>query len=169
MSQKNDALDSVTDDGFNLWRSLNHTTYLIFRLRKRELAQYGLTPEQTYILDILNLNSGTTTINAIAEKTARQHHSISTQLERMDKRRLVKRIRSLDDQRKYEIVITGEGLKLFRRVSRESVRMVLSALSEGEKRELHSSLRKLRTRVDALTREEPGHKVRELDHEELTV
>jgi hypothetical protein len=46
------------DNDFTLWRTLDHTRFMISRLREKELDQFGITPEMAHILDILSHNNG---------------------------------------------------------------------------------------------------------------
>ena len=131
----------ITD--FELWRMLDHTRFMISRLRQRELDQVGLTPEQAYILDILERHGGMTTINQIAEITMRRHHSISTQITRMVKQGLVRKKVSALDHREYEISITARGRELFGQISRESITHAFSCLSTDDKKALRTRLMSL--------------------------
>ena len=134
------------EEDFKLWRFLDHTRYVIARLRELELAQYGLTPEQAYVLDILNANGGSTTMGQIADMTLRPHHTISTLIERMAKHGLLEKRRTPQDRRSYEIVVTAKGDELFRKVKRKSIEMAFSTLSKEDKRLLSSILKRLLSR-----------------------
>ena len=135
------------EEDFKLWRFLDHTRYVISRLRELELAQYGLTPEQAYVLDILNAKGGSTTIGDIVDMTLRQHHTISTLIARMAKRGLVEKRLSRQDKRSYEIVMTKSGLALFQKVTRKSIEMAFSTLSKEDKRKLSALLKVLLTQA----------------------
>jgi DNA-binding MarR family transcriptional regulator len=130
----------VSTGDFSLWRILDHTRFMIARSREMELSRYGLTPEQSHILDILHESDGATTINQLVDITQRQHHSISTLINRMARQGLVDRRTSPVDRRKYEVAITGKGEALVGRMTRESVDRVFAALSREEKRCLRASL-----------------------------
>jgi DNA-binding MarR family transcriptional regulator len=135
------------DIDFKLWRLLDHTVFMITRSRKRELARYGLTPEQAHVLDILHQCGGTVTIHEIAYITMRRHHSISTLVSRMAKIALVKKIRQASDARQYDVSITEKGLALFEKVTRDSIKDIFSALSENDKKGLEKGLKKLREKA----------------------
>jgi DNA-binding MarR family transcriptional regulator len=116
---------------------------MIARSREMELASYGLTPEQSHILDILHESHGSTTINRLVEITQRQHHSISTLIDRMRRQGLVTRRKSRSDRRKYEVAITQKGEELVQMMTRESVDRIFASLSDDEKRRLRSYLEQL--------------------------
>jgi DNA-binding MarR family transcriptional regulator len=131
------------DEDFKLWRFLDHTRYAISRAREVELARFGLTQEQAYVLDVLTDRGGSTTMNDIMDMTLRQHHTISTLVARMVKRGLIEKKRSETDKRKYNVMITRQGRELFQRVTRDSVVAAFSPLSREEKRELSALLTRL--------------------------
>jgi DNA-binding MarR family transcriptional regulator len=143
MSQKDNENKVNKIDVFRLWKLLDHTKFMVGRLREMELARYGLTPEQVHVLDIIFQSGGTTTINEIVELTMRQHHSISTLINRMTRQGLVNKIRTADDKRIFKVVITEKGLSLIKKVSRDSIINTFTSLSEEEKIELDAHLHKL--------------------------
>lgn len=138
---------TATEKIFMLWRAFNHTSFMIARLREKELFQFGLTPEQVYILDILEENDGCSTINDMVDITQRQHHTISTQIGRMEKAGLIIRKRSLKDKRKYELAITPKGRTLRYQISRDSIRQAFSCLSEKDKKQLSKYMQALMDRA----------------------
>ncbi len=150
MQEKGQWRGMQTDPGFSLWRILDHTRFIIARSREKELARYGLTPEQSHVLDILQESNGSTTINQLVELTQRQHHSISTLIDRMTKQGLVSKHKGREDRRRYEVFITPKGQELAERMSRESISAIFSTLSESDMDKLRAILR----RLDASAREE---------------
>ncbi len=131
------------DASFGLWRLLYHTAFVINRSRQKELAQYGVTPEQAHVLDILYQSRGTATIQDIVNITMRQHHSISTLISRMAAQGLAKKVRSPTDARQYNVVITEKGERLFRTITRQSITDIFSCLSEPDRQALDDRLKKL--------------------------
>jgi DNA-binding MarR family transcriptional regulator len=131
---------TIEDRDFGLWKMLDHTRFMIFRLREKELFRFGLTPEQAHILDILSQNKGTTTINDIVDFTQRQHHSISTQISRMVKQGLVNKHKNASDKRKYEVSITNRGQTLLGKVTTLSINRAFACLSNKDKTELSGHL-----------------------------
>ena len=125
---------------FRLWRLMDHTGFLIARLRERELARFGITPEQAHVLDILSNAHGSSTINRISEITARRHHSISTLILRMIDQGLVTRTTDADDRRKLNIHITEKGQNLFNSITRDSIIDVFSCLDAEHRNQLQASL-----------------------------
>ncbi len=147
MNQQLSGAYSPADEDFKLWRFLDHTRYAISRVRELELARFGLTPEQAYVLDLLTDRGGSTTMNDIMDMTLRQHHTISTLVARMARHGLVEKTRSATDGRKYKVVITKSGRELFEKVTRESIVMAFSPLSKADKREFSALLKRLLTKA----------------------
>lgn len=141
MNDKDDA--PAEDMEFQLWRLLDHTRFVIARSREKELARYGLTLEQSHVLDILHHSGGVSTIQEIVNITMRQHHSISTLINRMVKQGLVKKIRSKSDARQYNVVITEMGEALFRKTTRNSIINIFAVLSQSNRKGLGKGLSKL--------------------------
>ncbi len=122
----------ATDTAFTLWRILDHARFTIARSREMELARLGLTPEQSHVLDILHESGGSTTINELVDITLRQHHSISTLIDRMNKQKLLTKRKSGTDKRQYEVVITEKGKDLVKNMTRESINTIFACLTKEE-------------------------------------
>ena len=73
----------ATTSDYELWSALDATGFAISRVRGLELAQFGLTLEQSLHLTIIQHLGGSTTTKEIENLTLRQHHSISTLINRM--------------------------------------------------------------------------------------
>ena len=128
------------DPEFQLWRIMDHTRFMIARAREKELAQFGLTPEQSHVLDILIDRGGTDTINEIVEVTQRQHHSISTLVARMARQGLVAKKKNASDLRQWNVAITRKGEQVFRDLTRDSIHRIISCLSSQERTEFKAGL-----------------------------
>jgi len=138
MVQKGKWLGPATTADFTLWRVLDHARFMISRAREMELTQLGMTPEQSHVLDILAESGGSTTINELVEITQRQHHSISTLIDRMHKQKLVTKRKSGTDRRQYEVIFTQKGEYLLKNMTRDSIKSIFSCLN-GEEMELMRS------------------------------
>ena len=121
------------DPEFQLWRILDHTRFMIARAREKELAHFGLTPEQSHVLDILVGQGGSVTINDIVAVTQRQHHSISTLVSRMVRQGLVTKKKDPDDLRKWVVSITPQGERVFRDLTRDAIHRIISCLPENNR------------------------------------
>jgi DNA-binding MarR family transcriptional regulator len=143
-SKKNgeDYDEAKNPTNFELWMVFNRTRNSVYRLRELELAQYGLTVEQSAILSVLINLGGSTTAKTIEYLTLRQHHSISTLINRMIKMHLVTKKKS-PDSKKSEILITKHGEDLYNKVPMHSIEMVFSSLKAKDRERLYSYLNSL--------------------------
>jgi len=125
-----------------LWTLFDNTHYGIARTRLLEIAQYGMTKEQAQILYIIRTNGGSVTLGKIATYSMRQHHSISTLINRMEKVGLVKKTK-LPNEKAFRIVATPKGKAMYAKLTRESIDFVFAALNPEEKEQLTGYLLKL--------------------------
>jgi DNA-binding MarR family transcriptional regulator len=143
MNQRTNEENVSNDYNYQLWIMLDHLRYMIFRARKKELSRYNITPEQAHILYILHRNGDSITINQMMESTQRQHHSISTLINRMTAKGLVSKIKIPGKGRRLDIVITKEGQELIKIMTKDSLGKIFSCLSEEEKQEMIAHLCRL--------------------------
>ncbi|MBN2240551.1 MAG: MarR family transcriptional regulator [Dehalococcoidales bacterium] len=142
MDKKNKEKPVSNDPDYQLWVNLDHLRYMVFKARKQELAQYDITPEQALILCVLNDNNNSLTMNKMVEYTQHQHHSISTLINRMEKKGLVLK-EKFAKGRKLNIVITEKGQELIQMMERESFNRIFACLSDNEKKEMQAYLCRL--------------------------
>jgi DNA-binding MarR family transcriptional regulator len=121
--------------GYKLWSALIRTAFTVYRLRELELAQYDRTPEQIALLNLLVHDGGSTSTRKIEEVTMRQHHSISTLINRMIKSGYLTKEKS-NIGRGFDIAITKEGHNVFKKTPAVSFQMVFSVLTVEERRQL---------------------------------
>jgi DNA-binding MarR family transcriptional regulator len=130
----------------DLWSLLDRAHFAICRLRGLELAQFGLTIEQSSILYILNNRGGCATTGELEDITMRQHHSISSLMGRMTKMGLIKREKGGKGKR-FNIVTSEDGQDLSRKAPINSLKMTFSCLTAREKWQLASILSSLLDRA----------------------
>jgi MarR family 2-MHQ and catechol resistance regulon transcriptional repressor len=131
-----------TDIDFPLWRLIDHTRYMIFRLREKELARFKLTPEKAFVLDIVHASGGATTINRIVAMSQHKHNSISALINRMAQQGLVRKYRTRTDKRAFRILSTEKGEELLKHVPHTSIHKTLEGLSLADKEQLMALLRR---------------------------
>ena len=136
-SGKNNEINAV-----ELWKQLDNTRFAIARLRTMELAQFGLTIEQSQILRTLFENNGSLTTKKLMEITMRQPNSISVLVNRMVKMGLLKREKNKSG-RMHGIHLTQNGEDLIKRVTVASIEMPLAVFTAEEKQQLSLYLDKL--------------------------
>jgi len=108
------ALDRfvLTDIVSHLLRRAHFRAEEIFN---EELGSSGLTPRQKALLVTAYQNPGANQ-NALAEKIAIDRNSFAEMLARMVARGYIRRERSPDDGRAYQITITDKGLRVLEQV-----------------------------------------------------
>jgi len=136
------------DENYNLWVLLHQTRDAIFKFRERELKEHEITPEQAAILFVVkNLGEGITA-SEISKWLLREHHSVSTLLKTMEQKGLVRRNRGKLNKSRVHIYLTAKGEKAFvNSLKRESLKVVISSISEEEREQLYSTLQKLRNKA----------------------
>jgi DNA-binding MarR family transcriptional regulator len=126
----------------DLWKLLDKSRFTIARLRGIELAQFGLTIEQSSILQTLLENGGSLTTKELEEETMRQPNSISILVKRMVKMGLLRRERSKTRQR-HRIYLTQDGEDLIKKVTLVSIEMPFTSFTAEEKQQISKFLSKL--------------------------
>lgn len=140
--KKNEQKSLDLTRNFKLWVLLDNTAFAVARNRDLELKHYGLTPAQASILYTLENNNGQATQNEISQLTMRQHHSVSTLINRMVDQGLVEKVQ-LPNKNRSQVSITKKGSEIYTNTSRSSMEMIFSVLSEEEKELYNNILKKL--------------------------
>ena len=148
------------DEDQDLWFLLTHTQYAIFRARELELQRYGITPEQVIILFLVQALGKKATPAALSRQLLRQPHTVSSMVERMAKRGLVKKFRDLDRKDLIRVEITDKGRKAFEQSEKRGpIHRIMGDLHEKER----GKFRKHLETIYAMARKETG-----LDRDKLT-
>ena len=127
----------------SLWSSLDGTTFCISRLRQMELAKFGLTVEQSSILQLLG--SEGRTVKTLSQMTLRQHNSISIITSRMIRTGLLEKEKS--PGRASTIRLAKKGVNLREGVSWNALTLTFSSLTSDQKKQLTEILSSLKVRV----------------------
>ncbi len=118
---------------------------------RKSIADTGLGPSDFAVLEII-LHKGPTPVNTIGRKVLLTSGSITTAVDRLEKKGLVRRDASPEDRRVCLVCLTGAGQELietaFRKHS-ENLERVMEELSEPEKETLAELLKKLGKHVTA--------------------
>ena len=132
------------DPDYVLWNLLILTRDAVYRAREKELAQYGITPEQAGTLFAIYSLGDQATVSKIGLRIMRKPHSVSSLLKRLRKYGLVTKQESGNRREPAIYRLTQEGHEAYEcSTKRESLHKALSALSGTEKSNLEDSLRRL--------------------------
>jgi DNA-binding MarR family transcriptional regulator len=134
---------------FDIWVLLDGAHFAISRSRFLEISQFGLTPEKAQILHIVQINGGSFPQSKISGFTMRQHHSVSSLINRMTREGLLKKVKYPGD-RAYTIHWTKKGKDAYGKLTRESIEMIFSTLTDKERQKLYSILHKVLDRSRSL-------------------
>ena len=141
---------SHLDADLDVWVLLDQTRYMLFRARELELRQSGMTTVQAAVFRILQDSPKGVPLQDIPKLIMREPHSVSSLISRMANKGLVEKVRECKGKN-IRIVITEKGRQLYRKsLNRTSLRMILSALSPEEQKNLALPLEKLRSRARQL-------------------
>ncbi len=138
----------IIDKDSLLWVLIFQTRDLIFKLRDKELRQYGISVEEASVLAVLNAIGDKATPTDVSRWMIREHHSVLGMIGRMEKKGLVTKAKDLDRKNMVRITITEKGRHaLEQSATRQSLHDVMSHLSGHEKQELRLILESLRRRA----------------------
>lgn len=138
----------LSDEDYYIWMLLTYVRRGMFKLRERELYQYGITPEQVGILHCIQVISEEATPAKISRYTIREPHTVSAMLNRMEKKGLIKKVKDLDRKNMIRIVITDRGRQAYQQSTyRDSVHKILSHISTEKREQLRSLLETLLDKV----------------------
>jgi DNA-binding MarR family transcriptional regulator len=140
------------DSYFKTWWLLHQARDSTFRVRSRELSQYNITTEQSailFIVKILNDQKMKSTPGEISKWILREPHSVSKILTRMEKEDFINKIGGFGKKKnEVHITLTEKGDQAYKKsLKRESVRGVLSCLSNEERRQFTSLLERVRDKA----------------------
>jgi DNA-binding MarR family transcriptional regulator len=133
--------NSFSDRDYNLWILLNHTRHAIYRARELELNQYGLTAEQGRLLYVVHVLGDAATPTEIAKHVFRVSHTISSLVDRMEKKGLVRREKDPRNKKIVRIALTATGHDLLGRVTeRKSLHRIMEGLTETKRKQVQLAL-----------------------------
>ena len=144
---------SPVDQDYDLWVLLNQVQSLMMNARDTELMEYGTTAMQAAVLFIIN-SIGEEAIPAeISRWLLRKPATVSGLLDRMEKARLIERVKDLPRKNLVRVRLTEKGRQAYKQsLKREAIHKTMSCLSEEERKQLASILVKLRKRVTEVLR-----------------
>jgi DNA-binding MarR family transcriptional regulator len=138
----------LDDPRHRLWWVLTQTRDAIWKARIKELHQYGLTPNRSAVLVIVQALGGEAVPSEIARWIFRTPHSVSELLIRMEKEGLIRKVSHPTNKKLVIIKLEKKALQILSHsTKRESVNEIFSVLSDREFQQLLIPLLKLRERA----------------------
>jgi DNA-binding MarR family transcriptional regulator len=132
------------DPDINLIIVFDQSSSVITTAIELELKHLRTTQAQVRILNMLSRENKPVTIEELSSWTFKEFNSVSTLINRMEKRGLVKKTKKNGDLKTY-IVPTEKGNVLYhKKVKEQSIHLIFGSLSDEEKKQLYNILKKLR-------------------------
>lgn len=139
------------DQDYRLWVLLNQVRDAILKARQKELNQYNISATQAATLLAIEAIGLKATATEISRRLFLKPHSVAGQagiLSRMEKKGLVRRLKDLDRKNLVRVVLTEKGREAYyQSTKQESIRQIVSSLSEEERQQLTSCLHTLRDKA----------------------
>lgn len=133
------------DQDYNSWVLLHQTRDVIYNAREKELRKHGISPMEAAVLFIVQAIGDEAIPAEISRWIFRKQHTVTSLLIRMERKGLVNRTRDLARKNLVRISVTEKGKQAYHNsMKRNSIHKIMSALSQEERKQLNSSLLKLR-------------------------
>jgi DNA-binding MarR family transcriptional regulator len=137
---------------WELWWIILHTRNAMNKARRKETSQIGVEEEQAATLVVMRSIGEKATPAEIARWLAREPHSVSSLITRMEKNGLVKKIRNLDKKNLVRVIMTKKGEEKYDLIiKREIIYEIMSVLSEEQYNILISAMHQLWDKAIELT------------------
>jgi len=138
----------VGDPVINAWTLLRQASRAVDRVVEAEMDAYRTTMSQVELLNILRVSSVPLTPGDLASYTAREKHSVSEMLSRMERAGYIKKVKGRRGRGSVEVVLQPAGRDLLSKAltvgSTQAYWIVRSSLSPEEIDRLSGLLKKVR-------------------------
>jgi DNA-binding MarR family transcriptional regulator len=133
--------NSNTDEYYTLWWLIFRVRDIMLRARQKELHQYRISAHRSSALYILKTAGSNTTTKEIARRLFKRPHTVSELLSRMEKDGLITKVKDHSRNNQIQACLTDKGLEAYYQSSkRESIRRMMSSISEEDHQHLMSAL-----------------------------
>lgn len=149
MKPDNSELETIrerkkNDQDINLYILLDQVDSIITTAVELELKHLRISQPQARVLTMLSREGEPATIEELANWTLKEFNSVSTLINRMEKKDLIKKTKKPGDLKTY-VTLTEKGSDLYhKQVTERSIHLIFEKLSSEEKSALSSMLKKLR-------------------------
>ena len=126
---------------------------LLAKASQQELAPYNITPQQANVLLIIDELGDKVSFAKLAELTERRMNSMSVLIKRMENDGLLKRVKVKSKSNQLTFKLTEKGLNTCKYAKKiESIKTIMSALTEEERQQFISLLVKIINRAEEYQR-----------------
>ena len=117
---------------------LDQTDSIVTNAVELEMKHLRMTQPQVRVLTMLSREDRPVTLEELANWTLKEFNSVSTLINRMEKKGLVKKIKKDGDLKTY-VALTEKGSDLYhKQVTERSIHLIFEKLSAEEKKQLES-------------------------------
>ncbi|CAI83483.1 transcriptional regulator, MarR family [Dehalococcoides mccartyi CBDB1] len=156
----------LRENGYAIWSTLMQARVAAYHVRRKDLLEYGVSPEQAGILERLyHSKDKTMTPTRIAELYFRQPNTITAILRNMEKKGLVELTKNLERKNMIRVSITKKGMQLRETISTNltETRKIFDVLSDEELDQLENMLLRIRDKSIIQTSSSKFNATRRLD------
>jgi DNA-binding MarR family transcriptional regulator len=132
------AVTPTPDDAAPVFASLRRIVHALHTSSRDTEQRLGLTGAQLFVLTQLRATPSLS-INELAERTMTHQSTVSVVVRRLVQRKLVRKVRAVDDARRVELTLTAAGTALLRKAP-ETVQTRLANAIEDLAPEVRRSL-----------------------------
>jgi DNA-binding MarR family transcriptional regulator len=141
---KNIRTSKKNDQDINLYILLDQTDSIITNAIELEIKHLRMTQPQVRVLTMLSREDRPVTIDELANWTLKEFNSVSTLINRMEKKGLIKKAKKVGELKTY-VTLTEKGSNLYhKQVTERSIHLIFDKLTSEEKQRLDLILKKLR-------------------------
>jgi DNA-binding MarR family transcriptional regulator len=108
----------LTDQEYEHLSELRHQLRRFLAFSEGQARGAKLEPQQHQLLLAVRGRPSPPTVGELAERLVLRHHSVVELIDRLERRSLVRRVRSTDDRRVAYVELTATGRALLERLSR---------------------------------------------------
>ena len=124
---------------------------LLAKARQQELAPYDITPQQANVLLIIDELGEKVNFAKLAEITERRMNSMSVLIKRMENDGFLKRVKVKSKSNQLTFILTEKGRNTCKYAKKiESIKIIMSALTEEERQQFMSLLGKIINKAESV-------------------
>jgi DNA-binding MarR family transcriptional regulator len=145
---------TLSEPNFKLWLLFASIHHKMVSLRENELKPYNITTGQLRMLRIIESLGSKAILSEVAKIVERKLDVISRQASMMEKDGLITRIRDKPKSSLLRLELTDKGQELLKTInSSQGLNEVLSVLTEKERQQMSSALKRVLTKLNKYSTE----------------
>jgi DNA-binding MarR family transcriptional regulator len=143
----NIRISKKNDPEINLYILLDQADSIVTNAIELEIKHLRMTQPQVRVLTMLSREDKPTTLEELANQTFKEFNSVSTLINRMEKKGLVKKVKKPGELKTY-VALTEKGSDLYyNQITERSIHLIFNEFTSEEKQQLESTLKKVRDKT----------------------